>query len=159
MGAARRALLEVGEVVRPHGLSGSVVVRLVTDQLERLAPGSALETDRGALVVRRARALKAGRYVVWFDGVATVEGAEALRGTVLRSAPVERDGALWVDELVGATARGADGTELGVVVAVEANPASDLLVLDTGTLVPARFVVGVVRDGVVTVDVPEGLVE
>ena len=34
-----------------------------------------------------------------------------------------------------------DGHELGTVTAVEANPASDLLVLDGGGLIPLRFVV------------------
>ncbi len=34
------------------------------------------------------------------------------------------------------------GTRLGTVVSVEANPASDLLVLDGGALIPLRFVVG-----------------
>ena len=41
-------------------------------------------------------------------------------------------------------------------VAVEANPASDLLVLDSGALVPLRFVVSA-EPGHVTVDPPAGL--
>jgi len=158
MAAPRRSLLEVGEIVRPHGLAGAVVVRLVSDQAERLAPGSTLHSDRGPLVVTRARPLK-DRHVVTFEGVHTIERAESLRGVVLRAEPLERAGVLWVDELVGATGRDRDGTALGVVASVEANPASDLLVLDTGALVPSRFVVGDVRDGEVTVDVPEGLLE
>ena len=43
-----------------------------------------------------------------------------------------------------------------MVEAVEANPASDLLVLDGERLVPLRFVVAH-APGVVTVDVPDGL--
>ncbi len=46
--------------------------------------------------------------------------------------------------------------EHGRVESVQANPASDLLVLDTGPLVPLRFVVEQ-RDGTVVVDAPEGL--
>jgi len=143
-------------VLRPHGLHGDVVVRLVTDQLERVAPGAVLETEDGPMTVRSSRPLK-DRFVVSFEGVDSVEDAERLRGLVLRSAPLHKDGALWVDELVGAVVRDAAGTERGVVVAVEPNPASDLLVLDNGALVPSRFVVGELVDGVVTVDVPEGL--
>ena len=45
---------------------------------------------------------------------------------------------------------------MGVVEAVEANPASDLLVLDTGALVPLRFVIRV-DDGRIEVDAPDGL--
>ena len=55
------------------------------------------------------------------------------------------------------------GVDHGPVVAVQANPASDLLELDSGALVPLRFVVGGVehdRDGrVVRVDPPDGLLD
>jgi 16S rRNA processing protein RimM len=65
---------------------------------------------------------------------------------------------LWVHELLGARVVEVDGTERGTVASVEANPASDLLVLDTGALVPLRFVVEHTKDRVV-VDTPEGLFE
>jgi hypothetical protein len=45
------------------------------------------------------------------------------------------------------------------VEAVEPNPASDLLVLAGGGLVPLRFVVAHEPGVSVTVDVPEGLLE
>ncbi|HLK44750.1 MAG TPA: ribosome maturation factor RimM [Acidimicrobiales bacterium] len=157
MPAARPARLEVGEVVRPHGLKGDVVVRLDSDQPERLAVGATLETDAATLVVRTARALK-DRFVVGFEGVDSIEAAEALRGTVLSAAPLDKAGVLWVDELLGASVRSRDGEVLGTVAGVEANPASDLLVLDTGALIPTHFIVGDLDDGAVTVDVPEGLV-
>ena len=71
------------------------------------------------------------------------------------------DGALWVHELIGARVVDVSGAARGRVVAVVANPASDLLELDGGQLVPLRFVVGGVdRDGdgaVVRIDPPEGL--
>ena len=76
---------------------------------------------------------------------------------MLRAAPVERPGTLWVHELVGAAVVSTDGAELGVVAAVEANPASDLLVLEGGGLVPLRFVVAHEPGVAVVVDVPEGL--
>jgi len=156
MAAARRSTLEVGAIDRPHGLVGAVVVHLVTDQLERLAPGASLDTDAGSLTVRTSRPHK-GRFVVTFEGIDSVEAAESLRGMVLRSPPLDKPGALWVDQLIGATVRGVDGGTLGTVVGVEANPASDLLVLDTGALIPTRFVVGEMSEDTVTVEVPEGL--
>jgi 16S rRNA processing protein RimM len=157
MAAARRSPLEVGAIDRPHGLAGAVVVRLVTDQLERVAPGASLDTDAGRLTVRTARPLK-GRFVVTFEGIDSLEAAESLRGTVLRSEPLEKEGTLWVDELIGATVRDVGGSTLGTVVGIEANPASDLLVLDSGALIPTRFVVGELAEATVTVEVPEGLI-
>jgi ribosomal 30S subunit maturation factor RimM len=54
-----------------------------------------------------------------------------------------------------------DGVELGRVAAVEANPASDLLVLEeSGALIPLHFVTGHdTAAGTVDVDIPEGLLD
>lgn len=47
--------LEVGRIVRPHGLAGQVVVELVTNRLERVAPGASLSTADGRPLVVRDR--------------------------------------------------------------------------------------------------------
>lgn len=152
-------LLEVGRVVKPHGLTGELVVELWTDRASRLDPGTALETDQGALVVEASRPHQ-GRHLVRFAGVGTHEEAEALRGVALRAEPLDDDpDTLWVHELVGASVVTSDGRALGTVTAVEANPASDLLVCSGGALVPLRFVTAVEPGVTVTVDVPEGLVD
>jgi 16S rRNA processing protein RimM len=158
------ALLEVGRVVRPHGLRGEVVVELVSNRSERMAPGSVLDAEGGPLVVRHshrvpgAADLRGQRYLVSFAGVGDRESAEELRGTVLRAEPVAETDALWVHELIGADVVDPKGEHLGRVTAVEANPASDLLVLDGGGLVPLRFVVGE-EPGKIIVDPPPGLFE
>ena len=149
--------MDVGRVVKPHGLRGEVIVELFTDRTERLAPGTSLSTERGPLVVERSSP-HLGRWIVQFEGVAGVDGAEALRGVVLSAEPLEDPDALWVHELVGAEVVGVDGTAYGQVQAVEANPASDLLVLDVGGLVPLRFVVSH-GDGRVVIDPPAGLLD
>ena len=51
----------------------------------------------------------------------------------------------------------ADDVERGVVEAVQDNPAADLLVLDSGALVPVVFIVGPPTDGVIRVEAPDGL--
>jgi 16S rRNA processing protein RimM len=66
------------------------------------------------------------------------------------------EGELWVHELIGAAVRDTAGHDLGLVTAVEANPASDLLVLDGERLLPLRFVTAR-EQGVLVVEVPDGL--
>jgi 16S rRNA processing protein RimM len=139
--------------------------------VERLAPGNVLSTVRGPLTVVSSRPFSGerDRYLVWFEGVSDRVAAERLRGVDLSAEPVEVPGTLWVHELIGASVRDvASGADLGRVSAVEANPASDLLVLESGVLIPARFVVRVGRDsgdladlpaGVVEVELPDGLLE
>ena len=152
-------LLEIGRVIRPHGLRGEVVVELITNRSDRLTPGTVFVGPRGPLTISSSRPFQL-RHLVQFEGVHTREQAEDIRNLVLRAEPVpEADSdALWVHELVGSDVRDLDGAVLGTVKAVEDNPASDLLVLDSGGLVPCRFVVSH-ADGVVVVDIPEGLLD
>ncbi|HVT42059.1 MAG TPA: ribosome maturation factor RimM [Acidimicrobiales bacterium] len=154
-------MLTVGRIARAHGLRGEVVVDLWTDQVQRLSVGSELSSAVGPLRVVSARETGQGRFLVQFEGVFDRTGAERLRGVELSAEPVEVPGALWVHELVGSSVRDASsGAALGVVQAIEANPASDLLVLESGALIPLRFVTA--HDGAartVDVEVPEGLLD
>ena len=147
--------LDVGSIGKAHGLRGDVQVRLTTDRTERLDPGTELHTDGRILVVGSSRPHQNG-WLVRFEGVDDRTAAEALRGAVLRADPIEDDDTLWIHELIGARVVETDGTDRGVVETVQANPASDLLVLESGALVPLTFVEDF-TDGVVTVDAPAGL--
>ncbi len=155
-------MLEIGRVVRPHGLRGQVVVELWTNRAERMDAGAALAGGGRPLVVQGAsRQADSGgrqRWIVTFEGVVGWEAAEALRDVVLSAPPLDVDGALWVHEMVGAELYDPAGEAVGRVQAVEANPASDLLVLDDGRVVPLTFV-GRDPAGRLTVDGPPGLLD
>lgn len=154
---AERSTLDVGRIVRAHGLRGEVVVDLWTDRTERLAPGTVLQSARGELRVVASTAHQ-DRFLVRFEGVEDRAGAEALRGVVLSAERIEDASVIWVDQLFGAEVVDR-GVARGRVVGVEANPASDLMVLDSGALVPLAFVRAVVAHERVEVEAPEGLFE
>jgi 16S rRNA processing protein RimM len=157
---AARPTLEVGRIVKAHGLKGQVLVDLWTDRRERLAEGVILVTPRGPLTVRSAHAHQ-NRYLVSFLEIETRDVAETWRGAVLSAEKLEVDDedVIWIDELFGARVVDRHGVDRGTVVDVEANPASDLLVLDTGALVPLTFVTSIEANTLIEVDVPEGLFE
>jgi len=158
-------LLEVGRITKPHGLSGEVLVSLSTTEPSRVAPGAILRAgDRDLVVVRSTQHHQ--RWIVAFEGVDSREAAEALQGTVVlaRAKAGADDGepdALWVHELIGATVVDLNGQAHGRVVTVLDNPASDLLELESGDLVPLRFVVGGLEVGpdgpTLRIDPPAGL--
>jgi 16S rRNA processing protein RimM len=150
-------LLEVGRVGKAHGLTGEVVIALVSNRPERVAVGSVFLTDGGELRIEAARPF-GGNWLMRFAGIGTREQAESLRSTMLRGRPLHDEDAWWVHELIGSEAFGLDGARLGTVRAVVANPASDLLELDGGALVPLRFVVQRSARRVV-LDVPDGLLD
>lgn len=155
-------MLDVGRVVKPHGLKGQVVVELWTNRDERMSAGSELHIGDRLLTVERSSPLPSGggrsRWLVAFAGVSHLEAAEDLRGAVLEAQPLDVEGALWVHEMVGSELRDRSGAVVGSVVAVEANPASDLLVLADGRVVPLTFVT---RDpgGRLVVEGPPGLLD
>jgi len=149
------SLLVVGRIGRPHGVLGEVYVTLVTDRLERLAPGSRLIAGSGVLEVTAARAHQ-DRWLVRFAGVEDRNAAAALTNVDLRAEPIEDPEAVWVHDLIGSEVVEAAGTSRGRCVGVIANPAGELLELDGGALVPARFVVSC-RDGLTVIDPPDGL--
>jgi 16S rRNA processing protein RimM len=159
-------LLEVGRITKPHGIRGEVVVVLTTDRTERVAPGAVLHTKDGDLTVEASRPHQT-HWLVAFEGVRSRNDAEAMRGTVLFAERLDDPDELWVHELIGARVVDQHGTDLGTVASVEDNPAADLLVLESGGLVPVNFVEsfapgvqgGPRSQGTVTVDIPEGLLD
>lgn len=154
-------LLEVGRIDKAHGLRGQVIVRLVTNRAERLAAGAELfaarpdGTERSLTVVDSTP--HGDRWIVTFKGINDRNGADALRGTVLRAEPLDDPDEMWVHELVGAEVFDTAGVAHGRVLELIANPASDLLALEGGALVPVRFVVQVDPGRRIDVDVPPGL--
>ncbi len=154
-------LLEIGHVERAHGLNGETVVSLVTNLEGRLQAGSRFRTtlsgDGRELVVATCRPFR-HRYLVQFEGVGSRPEAESLHGLTLYALARSEPGSMLVHELIGCEVFELDGTPRGRVAAVEANPASDILVGETGWLVPLRFVVEQTA-GRIVVDCPAGMFE
>src|SRR5687767_3866096 len=150
-------MLEVGRVTKAHGLRGEVVVALVTDRLERVAAGSVLWAGERSLRVTASRPHQK-HHIVTFEGIESREAAEELRGATLCAEPLEDEDEWWVHDLIGSIVVNPSGDRIGTIESVQANPASDLLVLDTGVLIPVVFVLSH-DDGAVLVDLPEGLLD
>jgi 16S rRNA processing protein RimM len=148
-------LLEVGRIGRAHGIKGDVFVDLITDRTQRVEVGSRLWDGRRWLTIT-ASSKSNDKWRVHFEGVDDRNAAEALARTVLFAEPIVDAEVLWVHELIGTEVVEIDGTRRGRCVAVIDNPASDLLELESGALVPMTFVTAV-DGGVVTIDPPDGL--
>jgi 16S rRNA processing protein RimM len=178
-------LLVVGEIARPHGVRGEVVVDVRTDEPdERFVPGAVLVTDPGtrpsgpqdawrpppALKIEAVRPHQ-GRLIVTFEGVDDRNLAEALRRVLLcvdsDDIPPPSDPDEFHDhQLVGLTAVDATGDPVGEVVRIDHAPAADMLVLrrpdGRTSLVP--FITAMVPEvdlagGRVVITPPDGLLD
>ncbi len=166
-------MVQVGLVVRPHGLRGQVVIAPDTDfGDERFAVGAQVWRQSGAslmaLTVAHSHS-QGDRWVVAFDGVTSVEAADGLRGVELRI-PEQSRMPLGPDEyylydLVGCQVRTAAGDEVGQVRAVYTGAGGALLGVDRNgaeVLVPLVKAMCPEIDVVgrrIVVDPPEGLLD
>jgi 16S rRNA processing protein RimM len=164
-------LVLVGRVARAHGNKGQVIVNPETDFAEeRFRVGQVLLV--GATATPRAlRAVRfhQGRPVVSFDGIETMDDAEALAGAELR-VPAGESGELpagtyYHYDLVGCEVRDAAGARIGAVAAVEGTMELSRLVVDAPggeVLIPLVADICVRIDVAarqITVDPPEGLID
>lgn len=156
-------LREVGRIGRAHGVHGGLYVTLITDRAERVAPGARLLAGSRWLTVTESRPQSRDQhFLVRFEGIDDRTAAEKLTNSVLMAEPLPTaaegadDDSLWVHDLIGSRVVDRQGIDRGMCIAVVDNPAHDILELDSGALIPVIFVV-TCRDGVTTVDPPQGL--
>ena len=98
------------------------------------------------------------KWLVRFEGVDDRTAAERLRGRTLSAEPLDDPDAVFVHQLIGKNLVDQSGVDHGPIVAVVDNPASDLIELTDGRLVPLAFYVGD-DETTVSVSVPPGLLD
>lgn len=168
-------MVTVGHIVRPQGNRGEVVVDPSTDfGAERFHAGAELhargEVGSGVRTVRVTSSREhGGRWVLGFDGIASIDDAESLRGCELRIPAAQlkglETGQHYVHDLVGCQVQAAGGEMLGPVVDVQLDTGLPLLVVrgrNAEILVPftdafCRRVDTTAK--MIVVEIPEGLVE
>jgi 16S rRNA processing protein RimM len=165
-------MVTVGRIVRPHGHRGQVVIASETDfGADRFAEGALVYAKRAgeveALRVTASREF-AGRWVVGFDRLTTMNEAETWRGQELRIAATDLhvldEGRFYVHDLVGCRVETVAGKVVGTVGDVQIGPAAPILVVQGAageSLVP--FVDAICRRvdlpaKVIVIDPPEGLI-
>jgi len=167
------SLVTVGWIVRPHGIKGQVVIAPETDfGASRFEVGATLTAmvgdSRRAFVVGSSREHN-GRWVVGFDGVTTMNDAEALRNVELRVAPDElrplAEGRYYVHDLAGCQVVTVAGAKVGRVDRVELGTGTPVLVIDGPrgeVLVPLADTICTrvdVAAKVIEIDPPDGLLD
>jgi 16S rRNA processing protein RimM len=126
-------LVTIGRVGRPHGVDGSFFVENASEAEERFRRGATLYADGAPAAVVESKRGAGGRPVIKLD-------RHVPRGATLAvprsSLPEPEADAYYVFQLVGLEVEEDGGGRLGVVADVENTPANDVLVLDSGLLLP-----------------------
>ncbi|WP_257158463.1 ribosome maturation factor RimM [Corynebacterium cystitidis] len=162
--------LQIGRVIKSHGIKGEVVVDPTTDVPEiRFAIDEVLAGKQAGkeheLTVETVRPHK-GRLLIKFREVPDRNVAETLRGTVFFAPPREEedDDGFYDHELIGLKVV-RDGEDIGEITGVMHTPGRQILeVAYEGREVLVPFVYDIVpevdlEEGVAVVTPPEGLFE
>ena len=137
MATGRVTRVEIGRVVKPHGLKGELVVSGVALSAEEFAALGQLEAvakdgARRALMIRSARPFMQS-LLVMFEGVLDVDAARLLHGQVLEVDPAQLpdagDGTVYLFQLMGLPVRTEAGEPLGRVTDVFQTGATPILVV------------------------------
>jgi 16S rRNA processing protein RimM len=150
-------LLEIGHIRRAHGVRGNVLVELGSDRPERVAPGARWFARDRWYTVATARPHQ-DRWLVALAEVGDRTAAQQLTNAAIYAEPIDDPDELWVHTLIGCDVVDTTGRRRGACVAVVANPAADLLELDSGALVPVVFVTEH-AGGTIVIDPPLGLLD
>lgn len=165
------ARIEIGGIARAHGIRGEVVVHTHDPDSTSLAQiadtGGSIFVGGVERKVLVARDTPHRGWLVQLEGIDTRNDAEALQGKVVE---IDRedleldDGDVLLDDMVGCKVVLRDGTDWGVIAAIDLGP-QDLLVIHDGEIermlpLVDQFVIKVdIAAGVVTIDPPPGLPE
>ena len=163
----------VGTIARAHGNRGQVIVNPETDFPDaRFQAGAEVYLeDAGRIRALRVVAMRMqrDRPIVAFDGVGTMDDAEALAGREMR-VPVERLTALPQDtfyrhDLVGCRVETRVGADVGIVTGVQGAPGGSRLIVqgrsgDVEIPLAAEICTAVDVDAKrIVIDPPEGLLD
>lgn len=150
--------VEIAQIVRAHGVTGELRVRLFNSDSDvlfdlesvrlRLPDGAVREAD-----IASARPAADGFVLLRIEGVSDRNQAEALRGAVLvvsrSDLPPVEEGEFYVCDILGADVFLVDGTRLGTVSDYRSYPSTDVLVVQGDR---RRWEVPLVDDFVASVD-------
>ena len=146
----------VGRVVAPHGLRGEIRVEPLTAQSEHFAAGRTLWIEETAHEVEASRRQR-GFVLLRLSGMASVEAAEALRGSLLslpesELAPLP-EGEYYAYQIIGLEVYDGDGARLGKVVGLFPTGSNDVYVVDGPR---GELLLPAIDDVIVEVDVAGG---
>ncbi len=124
-------LIELAAVSGAHGITGEVRLKLFTDNVDSIKCHKSF--NAGALTLLSVRPHK-GEALARFAEITDRNGAEALRGTLLRvpreALPALEDGEYYYSDLIGLPCVSTTGEVLGVCISVQNFGAGDILEIE-----------------------------
>ena len=125
-------LIEVGRILKAHGLHGDMRIEDLSDNPARFTPGQRLLVRGSTYRVQGSKRAGPTR-LLKLEGVDSIEGLRPLLGAAIEvpesEAPPLRKGAYYHFQLIGLRVVSNAGEELGTLAEVHATGANDVYVV------------------------------
>ena len=130
-------LLEIGKIVRTHGVKGGVkVINYLDDDLSKFNHVFIGENKISARI-KSISLLNGGAYLMMFDVIKDIDSAEKLKNKSVyidREEYSEYKDKIYLSDLINAPVKNENGKELGVLVDFDDYGASVILTIRSGAV-------------------------
>ena len=147
-------MIAVGEIVRPTGIRGQVIVEPLTEFPDRFTPSSIVYLKKKPRAIKDSTSIK-GRWIISLEGITSVEDAAVLRGELLtipesslRTLPKRE---YYQFEVLGMQVFGLSGERLGEISDILETNGNDVYVVARDN--KPELLVAAISDFVLQVDV------
>ncbi len=153
----KKRFLEAGKIVGTHGIRGMVRIQPWSDSPEFLSDFETLYLDKDGVSAVRVGSVKPHGNVslAKFEGVETIEQAEALRGKTVyisREDVELPDGRYFISDIIGSEVFDISGARLGQLCDVSETGANDVWHIKNDG---KEYLVPAIDEVIVSVDVDE----
>ncbi|MBR2969457.1 MAG: 16S rRNA processing protein RimM [Clostridia bacterium] len=130
-------LLEIGKIVRPHGVKGAVKIMCYLDEGLSKFKHVYLTNKRISANIQRVQSLNNDAYAVYIDNIVTIDDAEKYRN---QSVYIDRDeydnmkDRIYMSDLIGSEVRNENGEKIGEMVDYDDYGASVILTIRCGAV-------------------------
>lgn len=159
--------IAVGEVLGPHGVSGAVRARVLSDIAHRFDPGQEIHILGIPYRIEKSSPSRSNQVILQLHGLVTFDSARALVGQLItvppEAVPQLPEGEYFHFQLVGLKVLTEEGEDLGRVREILETGSNDVYVVNGPAgevLIPALVDVIVnieLEQGVMVVSLPDGL--
>ena len=160
-------LINVGQILGPHGTDGALKIRSFTDVPTRFSPGNILHIKNNSHSIIESYSLRKDQLVIRLTGLDSIKEVEQLAGHWVQSecslSPTLEQNEFFHYQLLGLLVYSESGEELGIIKEIIQTGSNDVYLVHDGAneiLLPA--ISQVVREidldeGSMTVTLIEGL--
>ena len=131
-------LINVGQILGPHGTDGALKIRSFTDVPTRFSPGNIIHIKNNSHSIIESYSLRKDQLVIRLTGLDSIKEVEQLAGHWVQSecslSPTLEQNEFFHYQLLGLLVYSESGEELGIIKEIIQTGSNDVYILQNGAI-------------------------